>query len=105
MDDLEKPLTNSTKKRVKASGQKGTCIKICRAIYVFFHNTKKCEKQQKKPVETVLEIVKESSDESAAIKKESGSSQEPLIEKTSSLSSAYKDSYEMIEEFMIAKQI
>lgn len=95
----KKPSRKSTKK----PEDRGRCFKIWRALYKFFHNTKECE-LQKKPRRTALVIVKESSDENATVTKDSGSSQEPLIEQISNSSVSNKTSSDVkMEEISTIK--
>lgn len=52
-----------------------------RRIFKFLYHSKPIEKQEK-PMETTLKIIKDSSDsETSKIETDSGSSQEPLIQK------------------------
>jgi hypothetical protein len=76
--------TQSTLKLRKHS----KCHQISRAIFQFFHNTKEAEQCPTKPMINTVEIARESSDENTAEKKDSASSQEPLMDQEDSSSTS-----------------
>lgn len=85
---------------MKIFGQTLNCCNCFGKVFDFFHNTKPCERQpEKAPIESVLVLVKNSSDlaENSVIKADSGSSQEPLIKGDSASSSKETTNIEKME--------
>lgn len=79
---------------MKTSESRGKIYRLSRAFFKFIHNTKDCERNHIKIGGNSLDIVKDSSEENATIKKESSLSQKPLMYQSSSNSSSDQDDKE-----------